>query len=501
MAKYILGIDEGTTGARAFVIDDQCEILGLAAAELTQNYPRPGWIEHDPMEILSVQLEVIRKALRQAGLQPSDLSAAALTNQRETGIVWEKDTGRPIYNAIVWASRQTTPVVEKWVEQGHGDLIQDRTGLIPDAYYTASKIRFILDAVPGAQERAERGELLAGTVDTWLIWNLTGRKSFVTEYSNASRTMMFNLETLDWDADLLAAYGIPRRMLADILPSDAVFGDLEPTFGSPVPIAANLGDQQAGLFGQAAFTPGQCKMTYGTAGVLNINCGTSPQRVEGLTPSMAWGVQGTVAYEIEGVLFAMGKTMQWLRDDLKLIHAAPDSEWYAGQVPSTDGVYLIPAFTGLSAPDWDPYARAAIIGMSNATTRLHIIRAAVESMVYQTRDVVDAAVKGSGGDIVIPELRVDGGAVRNNFLCQLAADVLGIPVVRPKISEATVFGVMLMAGLTTGVFADLDDVAGRWQLDRRFEPSMSRDQADSMYAGWREARDLTKGWARKVPTP
>lgn len=500
MAKYILGIDEGTTGARAFVIDDQCEVLGLAAAELTQHYPRPGWIEHDPMEILSIQLEVIRKALRQAGLEPSDLSAAALTNQRETGVVWEKDTGRPIHNAIVWASRQTVGVVEQWVEKGHGDLIQDRTGLIPDAYYTASKIRFILDAVPGAQERAERGELLAGTVDTWLIWNLTGRKSFVTEYSNASRTMMFNLETLDWDADLLAAYDIPRRMLADILPSDAVFGDLEATFGSPVPLAANLGDQQAGLFGQAAFTPGQCKMTYGTAGVLNINCGTSPQRVEGLTPSMAWGVQGQVAYEIEGVLFAMGKTMQWLRDDLKLIHAAPDSEWYAGQVPSTDGVYLVPAFTGLSAPDWDPYARAAIIGMSNATTRLHVIRAAVESMVYQTRDVVDAAVNGSGGSISIPELRVDGGAVRNNFLCQLAADVLGIPVVRPKIAEATVFGVMLMAGLTTGVFTDMDDVASRWKLDRRFEPDMSRDQADTLYAGWREARDLTRGWARKVPT-
>lgn len=499
MAKYILGIDEGTTGARAFVIDDQCEVLGLAAAELTQQYPRPGWIEHDPMEILSIQLEVIRKALRQANLQPSDLSAVGLTNQRETGIVWEKDTGRPIYNAVVWASRQTVPVVEKWVEAGHGETIQDKTGLIPDAYYTASKIRFILDAVPGAQERAERGELLAGTVDTWLIWNLTGRKSFVTEYSNASRTMMLNLETLEWDADLLRIYNIPRQMLAEIVTSDAIVGDIGATFGAEVPIAANLGDQQAGLFGQAAFAPGQCKMTYGTAGVLNINCGTSPQRVPGLTPSLAWGVQGQVAYEIEGVLFAMGKTMQWLRDDLKLIHAAPDSEWYAGQVPSTDGVYLIPAFTGLSAPDWDPYARAAIIGMSNATTRLHIIRAGVESMVYQTRDVVDAALTG-GANITIPELRVDGGAVKNNFLCQLTADVLGIPVVRPKISEATVFGVMLMAGMSTGVFTGgLDEVSSKWQLDRRFEPNMSRDQADAMYAGWREARDLTRGWVKKLP--
>ena len=473
-------------------------VLGLASAELTQHYPRPGWIEHDPMEILNVQLEVIRAALRQAKLQPSDLTAVALTNQRETGIVWEKDTGRPIYNAVVWASRQTVDVVEQWVEKGHGDMIEQRTGLIPDAYYTASKIRFILDAVPGAQERAERGELLAGTVDTWLIWNLTGRRSFVTEFSNASRTMMFNLETREWDDDLLAAYNIPKRMLAEIVPSDTIVGDIGPTFGADIPIASNLGDQQAGLFGQAAFAPGQSKMTYGTAGVLNINCGEQPQRVAGLTPSMAWGVQGTVAYEIEGVLFAMGKTMQWLRDDLKLIHAAPDSEWYAGQVPSTDGVYLIPAFTGLSAPDWDPYARAAIIGISNATTRLHIIRAAVESMVYQTRDVVEAAVHG-GAHIDIPELRVDGGAVKNNFLCQLQADMLGIPVVRPKIAEATVFGTMLMAGLSTGIFKDLAEVAGMWKEDRRFEPSMSRDQADSMYAGWRAARELTKGWARNIP--
>ena len=284
MAKYILGIDEGTTGARAFVIDDQCEVLGLAAAELTQHYPRPGWIEHDPMEILSIQLEVIRAALRQAKLQPSDLSAVALTNQRETGIVWEKDTGRPIHNAIVWASRQTVDVVEGWVDKGHGDMIEQRTGLIPDAYYTASKIRFILDAVPGAQERAERGELLAGTVDTWLIWNLTGRKSFVTEFSNASRTMMFNLETREWDDDLLAAYNIPKQMLANIVPSDTIVGDIGATFGADIPIASNLGDQQAGLFGQAAFAPGQSKMTYGTAGVLNINCGEQPQRVAASRP-------------------------------------------------------------------------------------------------------------------------------------------------------------------------------------------------------------------------
>lgn len=497
MPQYILGIDEGTTSARSFVIDQDCNIVGFGQQELTQHYPKPGWIEHDAMEILSTQLEVIRAALRDAKLQPADLSAVALTNQRETGIVWEKDTGRPIHNAIVWASRQTVDVVQKWVDEGHGDLIQSRTGLIPDAYYTASKIRFILDAVPGAQGRAERGELLAGTVDTWLIWNLTGRKSFVTDYSNASRTMMMDLEKLAWDDELLAIYDIPKQMLAEIVPSDAVVGDIGETFGSPVPIAANMGDQQAGLFGQAAFTPGLSKMTYGTAGVLNINCGSKPQIIPGLTPSVAWGVNGETSYEIEGVLFAMGKTMQWLRDDLKLIHAAPDSEWYAGQVPSTDGVYLIPAFTGLSAPDWDPYARAAIIGMSNATTRLHVIRAAVESMTYQTRDVVDAARVGANA-VDITELRVDGGAVKNNFLCQLTADILGIPVIRPKITEATIFGTMLMSGLGTGIFSGLDEVAAKWQVDRRFEPQMGRDEADSMYAGWRAARDLTRDWTNKL---
>lgn len=496
MAKYILGIDEGTTGARTFIVDENSEVIGLAAGELTQHYPRPGWIEHDPQEILTVQFETMRAAMRQANVQPSDLTAVAMTNQRETAMVWEKETGRPIHNAIVWASRHSVGVIEKWVEAGLAEQIQQKTGLIPDAYYSASKIAWILDQVPGAHERAERGELLAGTIDTWLIWNLTGRQVFVTDYSNASRTMMFNLETLQWDEELLAAYGIPRKMLAEVVPSDTIVGDISASFGAPVPIASNLGDQQAGLFGQAAFHPGQAKMTYGTAGVMNINSGSSPHRIEGLTPSIAWGVQGEVTYEIEGVLFAMGKTMQWLRDDLKLIHAAPDSEWYAGQVPSTDGVYLIPAFTGLAAPTWDPYARAAIIGMSNSTGRLHIIRAAVESMAYQTRDVVEAATTNS--DITIPELRVDGGAVKNNFLCQLQADILGFPVIRPKISEAAVFGTVLLAGLSTGIWGSMDELESKWQEDRVFEPQMSRDQADSMYAGWREARELTKGWTKKI---
>ena len=497
MTKYMLGIDSGTTSVRSFVIDEAAAVVGFGQGEITQHYPRSGWIEHDPQQILTMQLEVMRAALRSANLQPSEISCAGITNQRETTVVWEKSSGEPIYNAVVWSSRQTVEVVEKWVSEGIGELIEERTGLIPDAYYSASKVRWILDHVAGAQERAERGELLAGTIDTWLIWNFTSGRSFVTDVSNASRTMMMNLKTLDWDEELLSHYGIPRQMLAQILPSDANFGDLEATFGASIPIGSDLGDQQAGLFGQAAFEQGQCKMTYGTAGVLNINCGPEPQRIAGLTPSVGWTVQGKTAYEIEGVLFAQGKTMQWLRDDLQLIHAAPDSEWYAGQVKSTDGVYLVPAFTGLSAPTWDPYARAAIIGISNATTRLHIIRAAVESMVYQTRDMVEAATKDT--DVQIPELRVDGGAVKNNLLCQLQADILGIPVIRPKNHEATIFGAMFLAGLSTGVYSSLDDLSAMWSVERVFEPQMGRDEADGLYSGWLAARELTKGWTKKLP--
>ena len=496
VTQYILGIDEGTTSARAFVIDEDANVLGFGQSELTQISPRPGWLEHDPMQILHTQLDVMREALRQAGITADQLTAVGLTNQRESAMVWEKDTGRPIFNLIVWASRHSDEIVQEWVDSGLGAVIKERTGLVPDAFYAASKIRWILDHVPGAQERAERGELLAGTVDTWLIWNLTGRESFVTEPSNASQTMMMNLETCDWDDELLRGMDIPRHMLARILPSDAHFGTIEATFGAPVPIAGDLGDQQAGLFGQAAHAQGQVKMTYGTAGVLNINNGTTAFRPEGLTPSAAWTICGETLYETEGVVYAMGKTMQWLRDDLQLIHAAPDSEWYAGQVASAEGVYFVPAFTGLAAPTWDPTARAVLVGMSNATNRLHIIRAAVESMVYQTRDLVDAAVTGSGFEI--PELRVDGGAVKNDLLCQLQADVLGIPVVRPKNSEATIFGAMMLAGLSTGVYRDLAEVRSKYVVDRVFEPQIDSGRADELYAGWRAARDLTRGWTAAV---
>ncbi len=365
-----------------------------------------------------------------------------------------------------------------------------------DAYYSASKIRWILENEPGALERAEKGELMAGTVDTWLIWNLTGKEEFVTDYSNASRTMMFNVNTGEWDEELLEAYGIPKACLAEVRACDSFFGTIEKTFGYPVPIASNLGDQQAGLFGQACFEEGMAKMTYGTSGVFCLNVGHKPLFVDGVTTSACWSYKDVVNYDIEGVVFSMGKTMQWLRDDLKLIHHAADSEWYGGQVSTTHGVYLVPAFTGFAAPRWDPYARACIVGMSNATTHLHVIRAAVESMVYQTRDLVEAVV--ASGELTVPSLRVDGGAVGNNMLCQLQADILGVPVVRPAVAEATALGAAFMAGLTTGLYESFDDLSKLWKVDRVFEPKMSQDERDTKYAGWLEACKLAGGWNKRV---
>lgn len=494
MSKHILAIDSGTTSVRTLLLNDRFGIVDIAQKEITQHYPQSGWIEHDPEEIIAAQLETMRAVLRNNGVHPSDLHTVSLTNQRETGLVWDRETGEPIYNAIVWASRQSNSVIEKWREQGLDPIIREKTGLISDAYYTASKIAWILDHISGARERAERGELMAGTIDSWLIWNFTGRKRHVTDVSNAARTQMFNIHTGDWDDELLAAYGIPRKILAEIQPSDGDFGDLSATFGSNILIGSVIGDQQASLFGQACFTQGQTKMTYGTAGVLVQNAGHTPKLVDGVTASTAWKVRGETTYDIEGVVFSMGKTMQWLRDDLKIIHHATDSEWYGGQVASTQGVYLVPAFTGLAAPHWDPYARANIVGMSNATTRLHIIRAAVESMAFQTRDLVDATKADK--DIKIPELRVDGGAVSNNMLCQLQADVLGIPVLRPRDTEATALGAAWIAGMATGLLDGFDEVESLWQVDRVFEPQISEEQREEMYDGWKRALACSKDWAR-----
>lgn len=496
MTKYILGIDAGTTSARTLILDQDCNILSIAQKEITQHYPSPGWVEHDPNELISTQLETMRAALRDANLHPKDLFAVSLTNQRETAMIWDKKTGEPIHNAIVWSSRQTQPIIERWEEAGLSEKVRQKTGLILDAYYSASKIRWILEHVPGAIERAEAGELMAGTVDTWLIWHLTGKKKFVTDYTNAARTMMFNVNTLEWDQELLDAYGIPKQLLSEVLPCDSQFGTIEESFGYSVPIASNLGDQQAGLFGQACFNEGMAKMTYGTSGVFCMNAGQAPMLVGGVTTSACWSYQGKTNHDIEGVVYSMGKTMQWLRDDLKIIQHAADSEWYGGQVSTTHGVYLVPAFTGFAAPHWDPYARACIVGMSNATNRLHIIRAAVESMVYQTRDLVDAVT--ASGELKVPSLRVDGGAVGNNMLCQLQSDILGIPVIRPAVAEATALGAAFMAGLTTGLYSGFDDLSKLWKSDRVFEPNMSEDERNTRYYGWAEACKLASGWNKRV---
>lgn len=493
---YVMGIDEGTTSARTVIFDGEGQIVTETTRELTQHYPKAGWVEHNPVEILDAQLETMRNALETVKLSPRDIRTIGLTNQRETALVWEKDTGRPIYNAIVWSSRQTAEVIERWAAEGLVEEIRQKTGLVSDAYFSASKIAWILEHVDDAKGRAERGELLAGTIDAWLTWNLTGREKFVTEYSNASRTMMFNIHDLRWDEDLLEAFGIPLAMLPEVLPSDADFGTVGQTFGADIPIQGVLGDQQAGLFGQTCYDVGLAKNTFGTAGVYTMNTGKEPSYRDGLTASVAWGVNGEVTYELEGVVFSSGQTIKWLRDSAKLLHGAPDSEWYSGQVPDTQGTYLVPAFTGLCAPYWDMYARAAIIGMSSSTDRRHIIRAGLESMAYQTRDIVDTVLEG--GELEVPEIRVDGGAVRNSLLCQFQADILGIPVVRPKITEATVLGAAYLAGLSGGLWKDMDALAELWQEDRVFEPQMSKERRDELYEGWTAAVELTRGWAKKV---
>ncbi len=493
---YVMGIDEGTGSARTVIFDEEGQIVAEATRELTQHYPRTGWVHHNPMEILQTQLGTMRQVLEKAKLSAQDIRTIGVTNQRETTLVWEKASGQPVYNAIVWSSRQTVDIVERWAVEGLNDDILQKTGLPNDAWFPASKIAWILEHVEGARQKAERGELLAGTIDTWLIWNLTGGQRHVTDYSNASRTMMFNIHTLRWDEELCDAFGIPVQMLPEVVPSDADFGSVGPSFGADIPIQGDLGDQQAGLFGQTCFEPGLAKNTLGTAGVYTMNTGSEPLMLDGMTASVAWGLKGEVTYATEGVFFAAGATIQWMRDAGKLIHSAADSEWYSSQVPDTQGVYFVPAFSGLTAPYWDMHARAAIIGMSSSTNRLHIIRAGLESLAYQTKDIVDTILANS--DIEIPQVRVDGGAVRNNLLCQFLADILGIPVVRPKTTEATVLGVAYMAGLSSGLWKDLDELSALWQEDRVFEPQMSQERRDRLYKGWLAAVESTRGWAKKV---
>ncbi|QIA27491.1 glycerol kinase GlpK [Thermaerobacter sp. PB12/4term] len=494
MARYVLALDQGTTSSRAILFDRQGSVVAVRNQEFRQIYPRPGWVEHDPLDIWDSQLAVAKAVLKEAGASPDDIAAIGVTNQRETTIVWDKATGDPVYNAIVWQDRRTADLCTDLKRRGREALFREKTGLVVDPYFSGTKIAWILDNVPGVRERAERGEVIFGTVDTWLVWKLTGGRVHVTDYSNASRTLIFNIHTLDWDDELLQELNIPRAMLPEARPSSQVYGETDPALlGGAIPIAGIAGDQQAALFGQACFRPGMAKNTYGTGAFVLMNTGDRPARSEhGLITTVAWGVDGKVEYALEGSIFIAGAVVQWLRDELKIIEKAADTEPLARSVDDTGGVYLVPAFAGLGAPYWDPYARGTIVGITRGTGRAHLARAALESIAYQTRDVLGAMEADSG--LALSALRVDGGAVVNNFLMQFQADLLGVPVDRPVVNETTALGAAYLAGLAVGFWRNREEIEQFWQRDRRFEPAMPEDVREKLYAGWKRAVERARAW-------
>ena len=495
MARYIMAFDAGTTSNRCILFDQQGNICSSAQKEFTQIFPKPGWVEHDAREIWATQFGVAVEAMGKISASAVDIAAIGITNQRETTIVWDKNTGEPIYNAIVWQCRRTSALCDTLKEQGHTDMIRRKTGLVVDAYFSATKIRWILDNVPGAQERAEQGELLFGTVETWLIWKLTMGRVHVTDYTNASRTMLFNINTLDWDDDILRLLNIPRAMLPKAMPSSTVYGAADCSFfGLPIPIAGAAGDQQAALFGQTCFESGQAKNTYGTGCFLLMNTGEKPVfSNNGLVTTIAWGIDGKVNYALEGSIFAAGSVVQWLRDELRLIETAPDSEYHASKVKDTAGCYLVPAFTGLGAPHWDQYARGAIVGLTRGVNKNHIIRAALESIAYQVSDVLDAMRADSG--IELASLKVDGGASANNVLMQLQADILQCEVNRPVCVETTALGAAYLAGLAVGYWSGTDDIRRNWAVDRTFSPVISPEESALKRNGWQKAVKRSYAWA------
>ena len=494
MAKYIMAFDAGTTSNRCILFDRQGRIHSAAQKEFTQIFPRPGWVEHDAQEIWATQLGVAVEAMGKVGASAADIAAIGITNQRETTVVWDRNTGEPVCNAIVWQCRRTSAYCDR-LAADHGGELQRRTGLVADAYFSGPKIKWILDNVPGARRRAERGELLFGTVDTWLIWKLTGGRVHVTDYSNASRTMLFNISTLDWDEELLRLMDIPRSMLPVPRPSSCVYGETDPAFfGGPIPIAGTAGDQQAALFGQACFAPGQAKNTYGTGCFLLMNTGETPVfSHSGLVTTVAWGLDGRVNYALEGSIFVAGAAIQWLRDEMRLIESAADSEYHAGKVSDTAGCYVVPAFTGLGAPHWDQYARGAIVGLTRGVNKNHIIRATLESIAYQVSDVLDAMRADSG--IALTSLKVDGGASANNVLMQLQADILQAAVNRPVCVETTALGAAYLAGLEVRFWEGLEDIRRNWAVDRSFAPAISRQERDVKLQGWHRAVERSFRWA------
>ena len=495
MKNYILAFDQGTTSSRAIVFDKDGMIVGTSQKEFTQIYPKAGWVEHDAMEIWGTQSGVAREVLEKTGVRPEEVAAIGITNQRETTVVWDKNTGKPIYNAIVWQCRRTAAICDELKAKGLEASIKEKTGLVVDAYFSGTKVKWILDNVEGAREKAENGELLFGNIDTWLIWNLTRGKVHVTDYSNASRTLLYNIKELKWDDEILSELGIPKSMLPEVKPSSCVYGHTDPqTFGgAEIPIAGDAGDQQAALFGQACFEPGMAKNTYGTGCFMLMNTGEKPiESKNGLLTTIAWGIGDKVEYALEGSIFIAGASIQWLRDELKLVYDSAQSEYYANLVEDTNGVYVVPAFTGLGAPYWDMYARGAILGLTRGSKRVHIVRATLESIAYQTKDVLEAMQEDSG--ITLKALKVDGGAAANNFLMSFQSDILNVPVRRPKVLETTALGAAYLAGLAVGLWKDQDEIKDKWAVDREFEITMEEDLRNKKYNGWKKAVKRAMDW-------
>ncbi|UYG94959.1 glycerol kinase GlpK [Cytobacillus firmus] len=488
MEKYILSLDQGTTSSRAILFNKKGEIVHTAQKEFTQHFPKPGWVEHNANEIWGSILSVIAGVFSESGIKPEQIAGIGITNQRETTVVWDKETGAPIYNAIVWQSRQTSEICDDLKEKGYNGLFREKTGLLIDAYFSGTKVKWILDHVEGAREKAEQGKLLFGTIDTWLIWKLSGGKAHVTDYSNASRTLMFNIYELKWDEELLNILGVPKAMLPEVKPSSEVYAKTIDYhfFGKEVPIAGAAGDQQAALFGQACFEKGMAKNTYGTGCFMLMNTGEKAVQSEhGLLTTIAWGLEGKIEYALEGSIFVAGSAIQWLRDGMRMLKDAKDSESYAKKVDSTDGVYVVPAFVGLGTPYWDSDVRGAVFGVTRGTSKEHFIRATLEALAYQTKDVLSAMEADSG--IELKTLRADGGAVKNNFLMEFQSDILDVPVERPVINETTALGAAYLAGLAVGFWNSQEEIAEQWAIDQSYHPSMDDQVRENLYQGWKKA--------------
>ncbi|HJB28813.1 MAG TPA: glycerol kinase GlpK [Candidatus Blautia faecavium] len=497
MGNYVMALDQGTTSSRCILFDKKGNMRSVAQKEYTQYYPKAGWVEHDPHEIWSSQMSVMKEAMGKIGADVADIDSIGITNQRETTIVWDKVTGNPVYPAIVWQCRRTAGMVEELEKEGFGQVIREKTGLIPDAYFSGTKLRWILDYVHGAREAAKEGRLLFGTVDTWLIWKLTRGEVHVTDYTNASRTMLFDIHKKQWDEEILKRLDIPACMLPEVKPSSCIYGYTnEAVMGGRIPIAGAAGDQQAALLGQCCFTPGDVKNTYGTGGFLLMHTGEDAVKSEnGLLTTMAVNGDGTPGYALEGSVFVAGAAIQWLRDELKIVESAPESEKYCRSVPDSNGVYVVPAFTGLGAPYWNQYAKGTILGLTRGADRAHLIRATVESLAYQVHDVIRAMEMDAGRKLSV--LRVDGGASANDFLMQFQADILDARVVRPKCIETTALGAACLAGLATGFWKDAEEIRENWQQDKVFVPEISKEKRDALLKGWRRAVRCTLEWTRE----